>query len=168
PRTLRQPSARTRFRRCESPLASEKLTNLVRVTERRPPVWIPNQVHRASRIDAPASGREREDREVRRRGGEEERVEAVEHAAVRAEEAAAVFHARVALEERLEQVAHGAGDGEYDAQDDRLRNRQEVLLVQRDEGDEDRRRRAEDEALPRLPRRHRRRHLVAADQSPCE
>src|SRR5262249_48745864 len=79
----------------ESPLASEKLTNLVRVTERRPPVWIPNQVHRASRIDAPASGREREDREVRRRGGEEERVEAVEHAAVRAEEAAAVFHARV-------------------------------------------------------------------------
>ena len=92
----------------------------------------------------------REDREVGRRRREEERVEPVEHAAVAAEQAAAVLHARVALQQRLEQVAERAGDREDHAERDRLRDREEVLLVHRDERDEDRRRGAEHEALPRL------------------
>ena len=65
-----------------------------------------------------ALGREREDREVGRRRSEEERVEPVEHAAVAAEQRAAVLHARVALQQRLEQVAERAGD-----RDDRARAR---------------------------------------------
>ena len=45
------------------------------------------------------------DDEVRGRRGEEERVDAVEDAAVAAEEPPGVLHVEVALERRLEEVA---------------------------------------------------------------
>ena len=47
-------------------------------------------------------------------------------------------------------------------------DRQEVLLVERDERDEDRRGRPEDEPLPRLAGRGARRHLVPAEQPAAE
>ena len=71
---------------------------------------------------------ERDDAEVRRRGGEEQRVEPVEHAAVAAEQGARVLHARVALEHRLEQVAERRRDRDHAPEDERLADRQEVCL----------------------------------------
>src|SRR5262249_51206533 len=106
---------------------------------------------------------ESQDQEVRRRGGEEHGVDAVQDAAVAAEEAAGVLHLHVALEHRLEEVADRRCDGEHGAEDERLRDREEVLLVEADERDEDRRRCAEDESLPRLPRRRGRRHAMPAE-----
>ena len=46
----------------------------------------------------------------------------------------------------------GAATASTRAERERLADREEVLLVERDERDEDRRRRAEREALPRLAR----------------
>src|SRR5581483_8911236 len=106
-----------------------------------------------------------QDAEVRGRRGEEQRVEAVEHAAVAAEEPTRVLDVHVALQERLEQVAERPRDGENDAEHDRLANRQEVLLVEGHERDEQGRDRPEDEPLPRLRRRRRRRELVPAEQA---
>src|SRR5204863_8504151 len=94
----------------------------------------------------------REDREVRLRRGEGERVQAIEHPAMAAEEAARVLDVHVALQQRLEQVADGRRDRDHEAEDDRLAYRQKARLVERDERDEDRCGRAEDEAFPRLAR----------------
>ena len=80
--------------------------------------------------------------------GEEQRVDAVEHAAVAAEQRARVLHLHVPLEHRLEQVAERRRDREHGAEHDRLGDREEVLLVERDEGDEDRRGRAERRSPP--------------------
>src|SRR3954452_7611491 len=113
-------------------------------------------------------GREGQDREIGRRGGEQERVQAIEHAAVPAEEVAAVLDARVPLEQRLEQIAHRPGDRQHGAERDRLADRQEVLLVERHERDENGRGGPEHEALPRLPGRHRGRHLVPPDEPAAE
>src|SRR5205814_308226 len=96
---------------------------------------------------------EGENREVRRRRRKEETVETVEHPAVGAEEVAAVLDAGVALEERLEEVSDRRGECEHDPEDDRLADREEVLLVESDERDEDRRCGSEDEPLPGLPGR---------------
>src|SRR5581483_7296372 len=111
---------------------------------------------------------EGQDAEVRRRDGEEQGVDAVEHAAVPAEEAARVLDLHVTLQERLEQIAERADHGEHGAQRDRLADAEEVLLVERDERDEDGRGRPEQEALPRLPRRRRRRELVPAEQAAAQ
>src|SRR6185312_965792 len=56
------------------------------------------------------------------------------------------------------------GHGDDEPEEDRVGNRDEVLLVERNERDEDRAGRPEDEPLPGLPRRQRRRELVAPDQ----
>ena len=92
---------------------------------------------------------------VRGNGREQERVDAIEHAAVRREEPAAVLHLHVALERRLEEVAEWRRDRDHEAEDDRLPDRQVVLSVERDEGDEDGRTGPEQEALPGLSRRER-------------
>src|SRR3954447_24105148 len=105
-------------------------------------------------------GREGQDREIRRRGGEQEGVEAIEHAGVPAEEVAAVLDARVPLEQRLEQIAHRPGDRQHGAERDRLADRQEVLLVERHERDENGRGGPEQEPLPRVRGRQGGRILV--------
>src|SRR5439155_6547893 len=73
-----------------------------------------------------------------------------------------------ALESRLEQVAERRRDCDYEAEHDRLPDRQVVLPVERDEGDEDGRTGSEQEALPGLSRRERGCELVAPDQPPGE
>ena len=92
----------------------------------------------------------------RRHGGEEQRVDPVEHAAVAAEQPARVLHLQVALERRLEEVAGGARERDRGAEGERLGDREEVLLVEREERDRDRSERAGDEPLPRLAGRERR------------
>src|SRR5688572_14944398 len=61
--------------------------------------------------------------------GEEDGVEAVEDAAVGAEEGAGVLGAEVALEQRLEEVAD-RGDGGYGGADDQGVHAGEPVLVQ--------------------------------------
>ena len=63
----------------------------------------------ATRRTRPTSAARPEPGEVGGRRGEEQRVHAVEHAAVPAEQRPRVLDARVALEERLEQVAERPG-----------------------------------------------------------
>src|SRR5471030_1672990 len=94
--------------------------------------------------------RERENAEVRRGRSKQQRVDAVEHAAVAAQEATRVLHFHVSLQLRLEEVPERRRHRDHDTKDDRLRDRQEVLLVERYEGDEDGEDRPEDESLPRL------------------
>ena len=62
----------------------------------------------------------------------------------------------------------GAATAIASAERERFRDREEVLLVERDERDGDRRHGAGDEPLPRLARRDRRRELVAAEEEPEE
>ena len=62
----------------------------------------------------------------------------------------------------------GAATAIDDAEDDRLADREEMLVVERDERDEHRREPSRREPLPRLPRRGRRRQLVAPDQPAAE
>src|SRR5262249_19562924 len=72
-----------------------------------------------------------EDGEVGRGPGEQERVDAVEHAAVAAEQPPRVLHVHVPLEQGLEQIAERGRDGDDGAEQERLADRQEVLVVER-------------------------------------
>ena len=105
----------------------------------------------------------------RRRGGEEQRVDPVEHAAVAAEQRARVLHAHVALEHRLEEVADRRGDREHHAEDDRLRRSSGSPACRA------RRRRRRSSPPCRttnpshvLPGEVLRRHLVPAEQPPAD
>src|SRR4051812_286108 len=103
---------------------------------------------------------------VRRRRREQQRVDAIEHAAVPAEQAPRVLHLHVALQHRLEEVAGDRDEDDRDAEDERLPDEQIVvaILVERDERDKDTNERADDQAFPRFPRRQGRRHPVPPDQ----
>src|SRR6185436_4939230 len=81
-----------------------------------------------------------------------EGVDPVEHAPVAGEQAAAVLHAHVPLQQRLEQVAQRSRGGERRAEQEHLADREKLvaILVEGDERDEDRRHHAADEPLPGL------------------
>src|SRR5919198_5688012 len=111
---------------------------------------------------------EGQDRVVGGDGREQVRVEAVEHAAVAGQQAPAVLDPQITLDGGLEQVAERRRDRDHRAEDERLTDCEEVLVVERKEGDEDRRYCRCDEAFPRLPRRKHGRELVPADQEAGE
>ena len=77
---------------------------------------------------APSGYRDRVRRVVADDHRDERGVEAVEHAAVLAEEAAGVLDAQVALDHRLEQVAERRGGGHAGADRQRVGARQPVLV----------------------------------------
>src|ERR671918_2037218 len=108
----------------------------------------------------------REEREVRGRAREEERVEAIEHAAVAEEEPPGVFDAEVALDRRLEEIAHERRENDDPAEDEGLPALLEEPLVEPEPRGQDAREGARDETLPGLPRGHHRRHLVAPREPP--
>src|SRR5581483_11607551 len=83
---------------------------------------------------------ERQHDRVRRRAGEQERVEAVEQAAVASEQAARVLHGEVALDGRLEQVSEHRRDRDRGAEHDRLPDREvrPAVVVEGEERDRDR------------------------------
>src|SRR5213594_1339894 len=86
---------------------------------------------------------------------EEERIEAIEHAAVTGKDPTRVLDAHVALDRRLEQVTRRAGQRENHAERQRLSDGEEgvPVLVERDERNEERCDHPRQEALPRLARR---------------
>src|SRR5215217_8000399 len=69
-------------------------------------------------------GVERAQQVVRGDDGEQQRVDAVEDAAVRGEQAPRVLDLHVALQPRFEQVAERCGDGDDETEEKRLRNRE--------------------------------------------
>ena len=102
-------------------------------------------------------------REIRRRRGEEERVDPVEDAAVAEQQPSGVLRPEVAFNQGLEQVAERGRGDDHRAEGQRApRVREHGLLVDGDERREDACRGADDEAFPRLARRDDRRHLVPA------
>src|SRR4051812_37261837 len=111
---------------------------------------------------------ERSHHVVRRDPREEERVDPVEHATVTAQEATRVLHLRIALQGGLEEVAERCGDRDHGSQDERLRDRQEALLVERDERHGDRRHDSGRQTLPGLSGRDGRRQLVTSEKQADE
>jgi hypothetical protein len=107
-------------------------------------------------------------REIGRRPCKQERIDAVEDAAVAQEQAARVLRPQVALEEGLEQVADRGRDHDHSAEEERVPTvAQELLFVEPHPGREDAGDRAHHEALPRLPRRDGGAHLVPPGDAPA-
>ena len=87
-----------------------------------------------------------------------------------AEQPAGVLDLQVALEHRLEQIAGGGREHDDEPEHQCLPDHEVVVavLVEGDERDEQACDRADDEALPGLARRERRRELVPPHQPPAE
>ena len=83
-----------------------------------------------------------------------------------AEQAPGVLYGHVSLDSRLEEVSQDCGDGNRGAEHNRLPDREVAvtILVEGEEGNGDRGRRAGNEPLPGLLRRQRGSHSVATDQ----
>ena len=115
------------------------------------------------------SSDEGETRVVGGRGGEEQRVEPVEHAPVGAEQPAAVLHAGAALDERLEEIPERRRNGDREAEGERFHRPQPVL---REGGDPDNRRHSHvdfgNQALDRLGWRDVRLDLSASPRAVCQ
>src|SRR3954468_14625479 len=99
---------------------------------------------------------------------EQQRVEPVQRPAVRAEQAAGVLDPRVALDVALEEVPHGPRQRHADADEQRVRPAQPVLVGPGEPHAEDADDDPDAEALPRLRRRHPRREGRRAERAPAE